>query len=147
MRLDHSPFFRTTVGFDRLLNLLESADNTGGYPPYNIERSDENNYRVTVAVAGFAEQNLSVEVKDRVLTVTGRRDGETAKPAYLHQGIAGRTFARGFQLAEHVEVKGARLEHGLLHIALERVVPEEKKPRRVVINAPDLRTIENAKAA
>ncbi len=88
MRSDYSPFFRSTVGFDRLLNLLDTASEQG-YPPYNIERSDENNYRVTVAVAGFAEKDLSVDVKDRVLTVTGKKD-EVEKPAYLHQGIAGR---------------------------------------------------------
>ena len=146
MRLDHTPFFRTTVGFDRLLNLLESADTAGGYPPYNIERSDENNYRITVEVAGFSEKDLGVEVRDGVLTVTGKRE-EADKASYLHQGIAGRAFERSFQLAEHVEVKGARLENGLLHIDLERVVPEEKKPRRIVINAPEFKTIEGAKAA
>jgi molecular chaperone IbpA len=149
MRLDHSPFFRTTVGFDRLLDLLESADTAQGYPPYNIERSDENHYRVTVAVAGFAEKDLSIEVKDGVLTVTGKRETE-AKPSYLHQGIAGRAFERSFQLAEHVEVRGARLENGLLHVELERVVPEEKRPRKIAINsatAPELKTIEGSKAA
>jgi len=146
MRLDYSPFFRSTVGFDRLLGLLESGDSAGGYPPYNIERSDENNYRVTVAVAGFAEKDLNIEVADGVLTVTGKREGQ-ANAAYLHQGIAGRAFERSFQLAEHVEVKGARLENGLLHIALERVVPEAKKPRRVAINAPELKTVEAVKAA
>ncbi|MES2295190.1 MAG: Hsp20 family protein [Pseudomonadota bacterium] len=146
MRLDYSPFFRSTVGFDRLLGLLESADTAQGYPPYNIERSDENNYRVTIAAAGFSDKDLGVEVADGVLTVTGKRD-EAAKPAYLHQGIAGRAFERKFQLAEHVEVKGAKLENGLLHVDLERIVPEAKKPRRIPINAPDLRTIESAKAA
>jgi molecular chaperone IbpA len=145
MRIDYSPFFRSTVGFDRLIGLLESASEQG-YPPFNIERSDENNYRVTVAVAGFAEKDLSVDVKDRVLTVAGKRE-ESDKPAYLHQGIAGRGFERSFQLAEHVEVKGARLENGLLHVELERIVPEEKKPRRIVINAPELKTIAGAKAA
>jgi molecular chaperone IbpA len=153
MRIDYSPFFRSTVGFDRLIGLLESASEQG-YPPYNIERSDENNYRVTLAVAGFAEKDLSVDVKDRVLTVTGQRDGEASeKPsALLHQGIAGRAFERAFQLAEHVEVKAARLENGLLHVDLERIVPEEKRPRRIVINAPDtsnngLTTITGSKAA
>jgi molecular chaperone IbpA len=145
MRIDHSPFFRSTVGFDRLLNLLDSASEQG-YPPYNIERSDENNYRVTVAVAGFAEKDLAVDVKDRVLTVSATRE-ESEKPSYLHQGIAGRSFERSFQLAEHVEVKGARLENGLLHVELERIVPDEKKPRRITINAPELRSIEGAKAA
>lgn len=145
MRTDYSPFFRSTVGFDRLLNLLDGAAEQG-YPPYNIERSDENNYRVTVAVAGFAEKDLAVDVKDRVLTITGKRD-EGEKPAFLHQGIAGRAFERSFQLAEHVEVKAARLENGLLHVDLERIVPEEKKPRRIQINAPALKTIEGQKAA
>src|ERR1700722_8319610 len=151
MRLDYSPFFRTTVGFDRLLDLLDQAEGAPGYPPYNIERSDENNYRVTLAVAGFAEKDLAIEVRDGVLTVEGKREGD-AKPAYLHQGIAGRAFERQFQLAEHVEVRAAGLANGLLHIDLERVVPEEKKPRKITINAPDslnsgLKTIEGAKAA
>jgi len=147
MRLDYSPFYRSTVGFDRLFDLLENADAAqGGYPPYNIERSDENNYRVTIAAAGFAEKDLSVEVADGVLTVTGKRE-DAAKPAYLHQGIAGRAFERKFQLAEHVEVKGAKLENGLLHVDLERVVPEAKKPRRITINAPELKSIEGSKAA
>ena len=147
MRIDYAPFFRSTVGFDRLLNLLESAGEQG-YPPYNIERADENNYRVTLAVAGFGEKDLSVDVKDRVLTVSGKREeGDKAQPSFLHQGIAGRAFERSFQLAEHVEVKSARLENGLLHVDLERIVPEEKKPRRIQINAPELRTIEGNKAA
>jgi len=146
MRTDYSPFFRTTVGFDRLLDLLESAEGAPGYPPYNIERGDENHYRITVAVAGFAEKDLGVEVKDTVLTVTGKHE-KNDKPAYLHQGIAGRAVERQFQLAEHVVVKGASHENGLLHIDLERIVPEEKKPRRIAINAPGLKTIEGAKAA
>jgi molecular chaperone IbpA len=149
MRLDYSPFFRSTVGFDRLLDLLESADTREGYPPYNIERSDENHYRITVAVAGFAEKDLGIEVRDGVLTVTGKREAAdaNAKPSFLHQGIAGRAFERSFQLAEHVEVRGARLENGLLHVDLERVVPEAKKPRKIAINAPGLTTIEGSKAA
>ena len=145
MRIDYSPFYRSTVGFDHLLNLLDSSADQG-YPPYNIERSDENNYRVTVAVAGFAEKDLSVDVKDRVLTVSGKRE-DGAKANFLHQGIAGRAFERSFQLAEHVEVKAARLENGLLHVDLERIVPEEKRPRRITINAPELKTIEGSKAA
>jgi molecular chaperone IbpA len=148
MRLDHSPFFRSTVGFDRLLDLLDTADTREGYPPYNIERSDENNYRVTVAVAGFGEKDLSVDVANGVLTVTGKREtAPDAKSAFLHHGIAGRAFERSFQLAEHVEVKAARLENGLLHVDLERRVPEEKKPRKIAINAPALTTIEGSKAA
>jgi molecular chaperone IbpA len=146
MRLDYSPFFRSTVGFDRLLDMLEAGDSAQGYPPYNIERSDENHYRITVAVAGFGEKDLNVEVTDGVLTVTGKREGLT-QATYLHQGIASRAFERSFQLAEHVEVKGAKLENGLLHVELERVVPEAKKPRRIAINGAELKTIEGSKAA
>ncbi len=139
---DFSPFFRSTVGFDRLFDMLdEVADNSQSYPPYNIERTDENHYRVTLAVAGFSEKDLTIEVREGVLGVAGKRD-EGQKEAVLYQGIAGRAFERRFQLAEHVEVKAAKLEHGLLHIALERVVPEEKRPRRIQINAPELKTIE-----
>ena len=147
MRTDYAPFFRSTVGFDHLLDLLEQgSESAQGYPPYNIERADENNYRVTVAVAGFAEKDLNIEVRDGVLTVEGKRDQDN-KATYLHQGIAGRGFQRQFQLAEHMEVRGARLENGLLSADLERVVPEEKKPRRITINAPELKTIGSSRAA
>jgi molecular chaperone IbpA len=145
---DFSPYFRSTVGFDHLFDMLEHAVDAGnGYPPYNIERTDETNYRISVAVAGFAEKDLNVEVRDGVLTLTGKRE-ESEKQNYLHQGIAGRAFERRFQLAEHVEVRAAKLENGLLHIDLERIVPEEKKPRRIAINAPELKTIDGqARAA
>src|ERR1051325_10007247 len=109
MRIDYSPFFRSTVGFDRLIGLLESASEQG-YPPYNIERSDDNNYRVTLAVAGFAEKDLSVYVKDLYLTITGmRKEADRPSASLLHQGIASRSFERSFQLTKHVEVKAARL--------------------------------------
>jgi molecular chaperone IbpA len=147
MRLDFAPLFRSTVGYDRLLDLLDAADTAQGYPPYNIERTEENRYRISIAVAGFGENDLNVEVRDGVLHVTGKRE-DAEKSSYLYHGIAGRAFERRFQLAEHVEVKGAKLENGLLHIELERVIPEEKKPRRISINAPELKTIEGqAKAA
>jgi len=148
MRLDFSPLFRSTVGYDRLFDMLDSAaDVSQGYPPYNIERSDDTNYRITLAVAGFGEKDLNVEVRDGVLTVSGKREDDAA-PKFLHHGIAGRAFERRFQLAEHVEVRAAKLENGLLHVELERIVPEEKKPRRIAINAPKLKTIEGqAKAA
>jgi molecular chaperone IbpA len=148
---DFSPLFRSTVGFDRMFDMLDQvADTSQGYPPYNIERTNENQYRITVAVAGFGE-DLNVEVRDGVLSVNGKRE-DADKQSYLHHGIAGRAFERRFQLAEHVEVRGARLENGLLHVDLERLVPEEKKPRRIAINAPEasagLKTIEGtAKAA
>ena len=146
---DFSPLFRSTVGFDRLFDLIDSyAEQSQSYPPYNIERSDETHYRITLAVAGFAEKDLSVEVREGVLSVTGKRDGPEASEGtgFLYQGIAGRAFERRFQLAEHVEVQGARLENGLLHVDLERLIPEEKKPRQIAINAPVVKTIE-AKAA
>jgi molecular chaperone IbpA len=145
---DFSPFFRSTVGFDHLFDLLDQvSDNAQSYPPYNIERTGENAYRVTLAVAGFAEKDLGIEVSDGVLTVTGKRE-EAQKPGYLHHGIAGRAFERRFQLAEHVEVRSAKLENGLLHVDLERIVPEALKPRRIAINAPELKAIEgSAKAA
>ncbi|MBV9330089.1 MAG: Hsp20 family protein [Alphaproteobacteria bacterium] len=145
---DFSPFFRSTVGFDHLFDMLDQvAESNSSYPPYNIERTDENRYRITLAVAGFGEKDLSIEVRDGVLGVSGKRD-EAQKQGYLYQGIAGRAFDRRFQLAEHVEVKAAKLENGLLHIELERIVPEEMKPRRIQINAPELTAIEgSAKAA
>lgn len=151
---DFTPLFRSTVGFDRLFDRLDSVaqyDTNHSYPPYNIERSDETHYRISLAVAGFAEKDLTAEVRDGVLTVQGKRNDEasrTENSGYLYQGIAGRTFERRFQLAEHVEVKGAKLENGLLHIDLERIVPEERKPRRITINGAALNTIEaQAKAA
>jgi molecular chaperone IbpA len=143
---DFSPLFRSTVGFDRLFDLLDSAgqyDSSQAYPPYNIERTDETHYRITLAVAGFAEKDLNVEVREGVLSVQGKREeGAQSKPSYLYQGIAGRAFDRRFQLAENVEVVGAKLENGLLHIDLERVVPEEQKPRRIQINAADLKVLD-----
>jgi molecular chaperone IbpA len=146
MRYDYTPFFRSTVGFDRLFDRLENAVDQG-YPPYNIERTGEHTYRISVAVAGFSEKDLSADVRDGVLAITGKRD-EAEKTEFLYQGIAGRAFERRFQLAEHVEVKGAKLENGLLHVDLEREVPEEKKPRRIAIQAADARALEGqAKAA
>jgi molecular chaperone IbpA len=137
---DLSPLFRSTIGFDRLADMLDSVaqyDSGVSYPPYNIERTEENHYRISFAVAGFADKDLNVEVKEGVLSVQGKRETEKDETVkhYLHQGIAGRSFERRFQLAENVEVKGAQLENGLLHVDLERIVPEEKKPRRIVIGA------------
>lgn len=141
---DFSPLFRSTVGFDRLFDLMDSYTDQGqSYPPYNIERSDETHYRITLAVAGFAEKDLSVEVRDGMLTVAGKREPvDSDEPKYLYQGIAGRAFERRFQLAEYVEVREAKLENGLLHIDLERVVPEEKKPRRIPISGKAPKAIE-----
>ena len=124
---------------DRLFDLMDSlSDQSQGYPPYNIERSDETHYRITLAVAGFAEKDLNAEVRDGVLAVTGKHeDAQEDDAKYLYQGIAGRSFERRFQLAEYVEVRGAKLENGLLHIDLERIVPEEKKPRQIAIAVAD----------
>ena len=152
---DLTPLFRSSVGFDRLTDMLDSLgqfDTGVAYPPYNIERTDESHYRISLAVAGFAEKDLNVEVKEGVLTVKGMRDAEKhdEQRRYLYQGIAGRSFERRFQLAENVEVKGARLENGLLHVDLERVVPEEKKLRRVTIgtgSAPEKKIVDSTARA
>ncbi|MBU6156508.1 MAG: Hsp20 family protein [Alphaproteobacteria bacterium] len=150
---DFSPLYRSTVGFDRLANLLESVAQvdagTNSYPPYNIEQLADNDYRITMAVAGFGESDLSIEVKEGVLTVTGRRVAEEQKGQFLYQGIAGRAFERRFQLADHMEVRGARLEHGLLHIEIVRVVPEEKRARKISISAtsPSQAKVVEAKVA
>ncbi len=135
---DLSPLYRSTIGFDRLFSLLDQAagfENAPTYPPYNIERTDENAYRISIAVAGFAEAELALEVKENLLTVRGEKqqaEGQ-AKGNVLHQGIASRSFERRFQLADHVQVIGATLENGLLHIDLVREVPEAKKPRSIPI--------------
>lgn len=145
---DFSPLFRSTVGFDRLFDLMDTVpDQAQSYPPYNIERVDDTHYRISLAVAGFAEKDLQAEVREGVLTVIGKR--ETAEdPKFLYQGIAGRSFERRFQLAEYVEVRNAVLENGLLHIDLERVIPEEKKPRQILINgvAPGTKVLEASAA-
>lgn len=133
---DLSPLYRSTVGFDRLARLFDAAgqsDTGSTYPPYNIERVNENDYRITMAVAGFAESDLNVEVKENTLTIKTSQDEPEEAKRYLHRGIAGRTFERRFQLADHVIVSGAKLENGLLHVDLVREVPEEKKPRRINI--------------
>jgi molecular chaperone IbpA len=145
-QFDLAPLYRSTVGFDRLFSLLDSVaggEASPGYPPYNIERSDENAYRITVAVAGFAESELDIEVKENSLTVRGEKAAEERKSEVLHQGIAARAFERRFQLADHVQVTGASLENGLLHVELIREVPEAKKPRSIPIGAAKPATIES----
>ena len=149
MRFDLSPLYRSTVGFDRLFNLLDGVNDAQGqsYPPYNIERLGENDYRITMAVAGFAEDDLSIEVKESALTVTGKRAEDEKKAAYLHQGIAARAFERRFQLADYVQVTGASLENGLLHIDLVREIPEAKKPRQIAIGTGASAKVLEAKVA
>ncbi|MCA8889737.1 MAG: Hsp20 family protein [Parvularculaceae bacterium] len=134
---DLTPLYRTTVGFDRMFDLLDGLgkNEAGGYPPYNIERVDEDRYRITLAVAGFSQSDIEIEVHDSTLKITGARaDGDDGR-TFLHQGIAGRSFERRYQLADHVKVDGASLVNGLLNIDLRREIPEEKKPRRIEINA------------
>ena len=140
--IDLSPLYRSTVGFDRLAQMLDQVTSgdapAPGYPPYNIEKTGENAYRITLAVAGFGEDELNVEVRDQSLTVTAKKqekEGEE-KPVYLHRGIAERGFERRFQLADHVRVQGAELVNGLLHIDLAREVPEALKPRTIAISTP-----------
>lgn len=137
--IDYSPFYRATVGFDRVFNLLDSVAgqaSTNGYPPYNIEKSGDNDYRIVMAVAGFAEAELNVTQKENELLVTGQSatDGQDEKQ-YLYRGIAGRNFERRFQLADHVKVVGAKLANGLLTIELQREIPEEKKARAIPVVA------------
>ncbi len=132
---DLAPLYRSTVGFDRLFSMLDGVDTAPGYPPYNIERTGENDYRITVAVAGFGESDLSIEAKENTLTVKGEKQVKQENNGeVLHQGIAARAFERQFQLADHVQVKGASLENGLLHVDLVREIPEAKKPRQIAIN-------------
>jgi molecular chaperone IbpA len=138
---DFSPLYRSAVGFDRLANLLESASRTsseGGYPPYNIETTGENAYRIEIAVAGFTTDELNIEVKENLLTVTGRKtanDDAAPQKTYLHRGLAERDFERRFQLADYVVVTDADLVNGLLSISLKRELPEALKPRRIEIGA------------
>ena len=149
---DFAPLYRSTVGFDRLARMLGEASNLEAptYPPYNIERLGENEYRITMAVAGFGEEDLSIEVKENALTVAATKaDSGNGNREILHQGIAARSFERRFQLADHVEVTGAELENGLLHITLKRELPEAMKPRQIAIGTGKAKpkTIEGKKAA
>ncbi|MEM8937273.1 MAG: Hsp20 family protein [Pseudomonadota bacterium] len=133
---DLAPLYRSTVGFDRVFDLLDAAgkSESSGYPPYNIERLDENEYRITLAVAGFAEDDLDIEVRENTLTITGNRGDANDEREFLYRGIAARSFERRYQLAEHVKISTARLANGLLHIDLQREIPEAKKPRKIAIN-------------
>ena len=137
---DLTPFYRSTVGFDRLFSLLDQApgDTAAGYPPYNIERTGENAYRISVAVSGFAQNELSIVAKENTLTIKGEKtanDNSENKPEVLYRGIAARAFERVFQLADFVLVKNASLENGLLHVDLVREIPEAKKPRQIAITS------------
>lgn len=133
---DLTPLYRSTVGFDRVFDLLDTAGKTesAGYPPYNIERLDENDYRITLAVAGFGEGDIDIELRENTLTVTGSRNDDEEGREFLYRGIAGRSFERRFQLAEHVRATGASLVNGLLNIELKREIPEAMKPRKITVN-------------
>ena len=149
---DLTPFYRSTVGFDRLFNLLDQANgDASGYPPYNIERTGENAYRISVAVSGFAPNELSIVAKENTLTIKGEKvanENGQDKSEVLYRGIAARAFERAFQLADFVQVKNASLENGLLHVDLVREIPEAKKPRTIPIttSAPSAPAVEKAAA-
>ncbi|MEO1198714.1 MAG: Hsp20 family protein [Pseudomonadota bacterium] len=145
--MDFAPLYRSTVGFDRLVSMLDAIhgpEGQSGFPPYNIERTDENAYRISMAVAGFAEADLDIQVKEGTLTIRGEKAAEDKadERQFLHRGIAERSFERRFQLADHVEVDTAALENGLLHVDLKRNLPEAMKPRSIAITtANDHRTL------
>jgi molecular chaperone IbpA len=147
--IDFSPLYRSVVGFDRLADLLDSAtaETASGYPPYNIERLDENAYRVEIAVAGFRADELDIQVKENLLTVTGRKTANDEPRKFLHRGLAERNFERKFQLADYVVVTEANLADGLLQVSLKRELPEALKPRRIEIGAGASTLIEGEKAA
>jgi molecular chaperone IbpA len=135
---DFAPLFRTAIGFDRLARLMDTAVSSGdvpSYPPYNIEKTGEDTYRLTMAVAGFRPEDLDVVAKDNTLTVSGRMPNGGEKNDVLYRGIAGRAFERRFVLADHIVVEGADLQNGLLHVALKREVPEALKPRKIAIGS------------
>ena len=151
---DFAPLYRSTVGFDRMFSMLDQVTGVDSpppsYPPYNIERTGENAYRNSVAVAGFTDADLSIEAKENRLTIRGEKqtNDEEKTGEVLYQGIAARTFERSFQLADHVEVKGASLENGLLHVDLAREIPEALKPRAILIaNSSKLLDVKPVKVA
>ena len=148
---DLTPLYRSTVGYDRLARMLNEASSfdAPSYPPYNIEKLSDDDYRITMAVAGFAPEDISIEVKGNALTVSGKKVEKTeTKGEYLHQGIASRGFERRFQLADHMQVTTAGMENGLLHVALKREVPEALKPRTIPVNGVEApKVIESRKAA
>ena len=145
-RYDFTPYFRTTVGFDRMMRLLDSVsrvdETTTSYPPYDIEKTGEDAYRITMAVAGFSEADLDIETRENTLWISSKStEKEPANGEYLYRGIAQRSFRRSFQLADHVKVIGASLDNGLLHVDLVREVPEEMKPRKIEVSRGKPKTI------
>ena len=143
---DYTPFWRSTVGFDRLFNILDESvrwTEENNYPPYNIERTGEDTYRLTMAVAGFRPEELDLVVKDNTMVVSGKASNEGQTGEMLYRGIAGRAFERRFVLADHIVVDGADLQNGLLHVGLKRVVPEALKPRRIAIGGNAAKAVAN----
>ena len=148
---DFSPLYRTTVGFDHLSSLLDtvhrSETTNSGYPPYNIERTDSDRYRITMAVAGFTEAELDIQTEKQTLTIRGSKSDDENDRDFLHRGIAARNFERRFQLADHVEVTGAHLANGLLNIELAREIPEAMKPKSIPIASRDTRLLDVSRSA
>ncbi len=148
--IDFSPLFRHSIGFDRMQRMLDSAtrmdSSANAYPPYNIEQVGEDHYRISMAVAGFGEQDLDVTAKENTLVVAGKRADESEDKTYLHRGIAERAFERRFELDDHIKVVGGSLVNGLLNIDLQREVPEEKKPRKIAIETKESGRIEKKAA-
>ncbi len=135
---DFSPLYRSTIGFDHLANLLDKVNTTdrsqSAYPPYNIELLETDNYRISMAIAGFEESEISIEIEDNILSISANKDNKESARNYLHQGIAERNFKRQFRLEDHVQVVSATLNNGLLHVDLVREIPEAMKPRKIAIN-------------
>ena len=150
-RIDLTPLYRSSVGYDRFGSLLDAAFQTEktstGYPPYNIEVVEENSYTITVAVAGFKENELSIQVENGVLTVSGKKEASEGAKSFLHQGIATRSFERKFNLADHIEVVNADLQDGLLNISLVKEVPEAMKPKSIAINGGSVKVIAHEEKA
>jgi molecular chaperone IbpA len=145
---DFAPLFRTAIGFDRLAGLVDAAANAdASYPPYNIEKTGDDTYRLTLAVAGFGPEDIELTAKENTLLVAGRVTAEAPKAEVFHRGIAGRAFERRFVLADHIVVEGADLKNGLLQIGLKRVVPEALKPRRIPIGATSPKLVTEAETA
>ncbi|HXC13738.1 MAG TPA: Hsp20 family protein [Stellaceae bacterium] len=150
-RFDFSPLFRSTIGFDRLTRLVDAASRVDSaalaYPPYNIEKTGEETYRVTMAVAGFSRDEIDVTVHENSLLVTGKAKTDEDEGRYLHRGIARRAFERRFSLADHIKIVGASLDNGMLHVDLVHEVPEEAKPRKIQIGSGQPQVLEQKQAA
>lgn len=150
--VDFSPLYRSAIGFDRMANMMDNLSRAEqaqpSYPPYNIELIDENQYRITMAIAGFTEDELTIQSEQNTLTISGNKQTDSVERQYLHQGIAARNFERRFQLADHVRVETASLENGLLHVQLLRELPEAMKPRTIKINTgnPTLESVTDSAA-